>query len=104
MPTQREFLYPIVEVLRSAGGPLRTRDLNHQLEDRFALSAGARTLMRPSGGCTAFYQRLTFALSQLKRLALVEQPSRGQWQATRTGRGISESELHRKMAELRLHY
>jgi restriction endonuclease Mrr len=101
LPTQRELLYPILKRLRAARGPIRTRDLNDFLEDEFGLTEAARTKKRPSGGCTAFYQRLSFALTELKQLELVEQPLRGQWECTQAGLRISEGTIGQRAAIFR---
>jgi restriction endonuclease Mrr len=93
LPPEREFLHPVLETLRATGGQLSTRELNDRLADHFSLSATARKLERPSGGCTVFYQRLSWVLTHLKSSGVLEQPSRGQWRLTRQGEVASQDEL-----------
>jgi restriction endonuclease Mrr len=94
LPTQRELLFSVLERLRTSRGRLGTRELNDQLADHFSLSREARELERATGGCTILYQRLSWALTRLKALNMVEQPARGQWMLTTLGRRISKTELY----------
>ena len=87
IPTLNELHRPVLEIANSKRrGNLSRQEFVDQLSDRFSLTDAERQEKVPSGLQTKMGNRVNWALTNLKKAGLMNNPQRGQWQITQDGR------------------
>ena len=105
VPSYKEYMNPIISVLREVGGPLNTLELNRKVAQAIPLSEDVVAVIhRPEKGGDqpeAFY-RMAWSRTYLKKMGLIDNPSRSMWELTDKGRQTKEvdpNELARQVRE-----
>ena len=85
VPSKKDLHRPILEIAAEIGGTVSVRQFNDTLARRFALTE-ADLDDRSSSGSRRFYDRVSFALQDLRLAGLIAQLGRGYRQITDEGR------------------
>lgn len=87
IPDFQTLMLPLLE-LASDGAVHYIHDAVNQLADQYDLSNEDRTQLLSSGQQPAFYNRVGWARTYLKKAGLLEDPKRGYFQITQRGRDV----------------
>lgn len=104
VPRHTEYMNPIISVLRDAGGPLKTLELNTRVAKLMALPDDVMAVIHnPEQGDRpeAFY-RMAWSRTYLKKMGIIDNPSRSMWELTEKGRKTKEidpKEIARQVRE-----
>ncbi len=90
IPKFHEFMLPILE-LTDDGAIHNPSELVSKLTAAFDLSEDQRKQRIPSGKQTVIYNRVTWGITYLRKAALLESVSRGQYRITAMGRSVLEN-------------
>ena len=104
LPTQSQLHIPILETLSGLEDGAHIRIIKDTLAERFSMTVAELAELIPSGQSTRLADRLSWALSYLKRAGLIHSPSRSHWKiapegrdflSTRKGGDISGAQLNK---------
>ena len=87
IPDFQTIMLPLLELSRD-GDVHYIHDAVNQLADQFDLSAEERTKLLPSGQQPAFYNRVGWARTYLKKAGLLMDPKRGYFEITQRGKEV----------------
>lgn len=100
IPTNRDLLWPTLEVLRNSGGSASIQELSERVMRDLALPDEVSDILHGDGPQTEFDYRLAWARTYLKWVDAVENTARGVWTITPTGRAIPSEEKLRDIVRL----
>ena len=86
VPTLDELHRPVLEIANSSSRRLARKEFVERLTDVFSLTDADLQEMLPSGGQTRIENRTNWAITDLKKAGLMDNPARNQWQITQQGR------------------
>jgi restriction system protein len=87
LPKHNELRLPILKLL-DGGSELTARTLLNPLQNQFELTNDQLNIMYDSGNGPIFYDRISWALSFLNHINVVEKPSRGLYKINQKGREL----------------
>lgn len=87
IPKIRELEQPLLKILATKS-PMTWNECTVVLSEQFHLSPTERDSLMPNGKCGTMKYRVGWAKANLKRLGLVEAPSRGVYSITEKGRAF----------------
>lgn len=90
LPTAKELRSAILEIIVEAESPLRHKEIEESLRERFTLTDDERRKMIPSGVRTVFESRMRGTVYDLWKRGLLEKPSYGRYQIAPIGRKCLE--------------
>jgi MoxR-like ATPase len=90
IPAFTEYMQPMLDALRTRGGPLSIPELLDQVTARMRLTSEQVAVPHdpPRGAQTEVAYRVAWARTYLKRAGLLENPDRGVWTLTEKGRTV----------------
>ena len=86
VPTLDELHRPVLEIANSSSRRLSRKEFVERLTDVFSLTDDDLHEMLPSGGQTRIENRTNWAITDLKKAGLMDNPVRNQWEITQQGR------------------
>ena len=86
VPTLDELHRPVLEIANSSSRRLTRKEFVERLTDVFSLTDADLQEMLPSGGQTRIENRTNWAITDLKKAGLMDNPARNQWEITQQGR------------------
>ena len=86
VPTLDELHRPVLEIANSYSHRLSRKEFVERLTDMFSLTDDDLQEMLPSGGQTRIENRTNWAITDLKKASLMDNPMRNQWEITQQGR------------------
>ena len=86
VPTLDELHRPVLEIANSSSRRLTRKEFVERLTDVFSLTDADLQEMLPSGGQTRIENRTNWAITDLKKAGLMDNPARNQWEITQKGR------------------
>lgn len=86
LPTQSQLHIPILETLSGLEDGAHVGIIEDTLAERFSMTSAELAELIPSGQSTRLADRLSWALSYLKRAGLIHSPSRSHWKIAPEGR------------------
>ena len=90
VPDFQTLMLPVLQVV-SDKGPVRSAAIRADIAERFGLSESDLQEMLPSKVQGTFHNRVAWALSYLKRAALIAAPARSTYEATDLGRQVLQN-------------
>ncbi len=93
MPTYLDLLWPTLKALEDSGGSASIHELSSLVSTRLSLPDDILNELHSNGPQTEVDYRAAWARTHLKFIEAIENPSRGVWTITKTGRSI-ESARH----------
>lgn len=87
IPDFQTLMLPLLE-LANGGAVYYIHDAVNQLADQYDLSVEERTQLLPSGQQPAFYNRVGWARTYMKKAGLLEDPKRGYFKITQRGKDV----------------
>ena len=107
VPRLDELHRPVLEIANSSSRRLTRKEFVERLTDVFSLTDADLQEMLPSGGQTRIENRTNWAITDLKKAGLMDNPARNQWEITQKGREflvdmqgmIKFAELHKLWPE-----
>ena len=101
VPALDELHRPALEIANSSSHRLTRKEFVEQLTDVFALTDADLHEMVPSGGQTRIENRTNWAITDLKKAGLIDNPMRNRWEITQEGRDfLAEQQGIIKFADL----
>jgi len=102
LPRAIDFIFPALEALRELGGSARRHEVISAVAIREGLTDAQLEARYPASGDLIAADRISWALTDLKKMGAVENSSRGVWAITETGRGIeTQSEIDIQLRAVR---
>ena len=86
VPTLDELHRPVLEIANASAQHLTRKEFLEQLTAMFSLTDTDLQEMAPSGVQTRMENRPNWAMTDLKKAGLIDNPERNQWEITQTGR------------------
>ena len=86
VPTLDELHRPVLEIANSSSRRLTRKEFVERLTDLFSLTDADLQETLPSGGQTRIENRTNWAITDLKKAGLMDNPARNQWEITQQGR------------------
>ena len=86
VPTLDELHRPVMEIANSSSQRLTRKEFVERLTEVFSLTDDDLQEMLPSGGQTRMENRTNWAITDLKKAGLMDNPVRNQWEITQKGR------------------
>ena len=86
VPTLDELHRPVLQIASTSAQRLTRRKFVELLTDVFSLTDADLQEMVPSGGQTRIENRTNWAITDLKKAGLINNPLRNQWEITHAGR------------------
>ena len=86
VPTLDELHRPVLEIANSSSQRLTRKEFVERLTDVFSLTDADLQEMLPSGGQIRMENRTNWAITDLKKAGLMDNPARNQWEITQQGR------------------
>ena len=86
VPTLDDLHRPVLEIANSSSRRLSRKEFVERLTDVFSLTDDDLLDMLPSGGQTRIENRTNWAITDLKKAGLMDNPVRNQWEITQQGR------------------
>lgn len=93
IPDFQKIMYPALSTLAN-GAPLTAQELIAQLAKHFQLSEAHLAIMVPSGQQPLFKNRVTWAVTYLKKAGLLKAIKRGVYQITEAGAAILKKDIN----------
>lgn len=91
VPTLDELHWPVLQIASASAQRLTRREFVELLTDVFSLTDADLQEMVPSGGQTRIENRTNWAITDLKKAGLINNPLRNQWEITQAGRDFLSS-------------
>ncbi|WP_420441153.1 restriction endonuclease [Candidatus Palauibacter sp.] len=92
MPTDKDLLWPTLEVLKNNGGSASIQELSEQVTRLLALPDEVADALHGEGPQTEVGYRLAWARTNLKWVGAVDNTARGVWRITPKGRAMPSDE------------
>ena len=92
VPTLDELHRPVLEMANSSAQRLTRKELLERLTAEFSLTDADLKEMVPSGVQARMENRTNWAMTDLKKAGLINNPQRNQWEITQTGRDFLASQ------------
>ncbi len=86
VPTLDELHKPVLEIATASTQRMSRKEFVERLTDVFSLTDADLQEMVPSGGQTRIENRTNWAITDLKKAGLINNPLRNQWEITQPGR------------------
>lgn len=86
VPTLDELHRPVLEIASASPQRLTRKEIVERLIDVFSLTDADVQELVPSGGQTRIENRTNWAITDLKKAGLIDNPMRNQWEITQKGR------------------
>lgn len=90
LPTRRELAWPTLKVLKSLGGPASINQIHRRLAEALPIPSELLQTPHVGGRQTQIEYETGWALTSLKKVGAVENPSRSIWRITNLGRGAQD--------------
>ena len=97
LPKYDDLLWPTLATLKYLGGSASIHELSEQLVVALDLSNKVADVLHNEGPQTEVEYRAAWARTYLRMIDAVDNPSRGVWTITQTGRGIGSEDTVRKL-------
>lgn len=92
IPPKKELLWPTLKALEDKGGSASIQELSEQMASNLKLPDEILAIPHKDGPQTKFDALAAWARTDLKRAGAIENPSRGIWTITETGRRMQTKE------------
>ena len=92
VPKLDELHRPVLEIANASTQRLARKEFVERLTDMFSLTDADLQEMVPSGWQTRMENRTGWAITDLKKAGLINNPQRNQWEITQTGRDFLASQ------------
>ncbi|PPD42483.1 MAG: restriction endonuclease [Methylocystis sp.] len=102
VPKYDDLLKPTLQALDSLGGSGSIEEVEDAVTQLLQPTTGVLDAKYPKSGALVFFDRVSWARSYLKLAGFLENPSRGVWVLTESGRsatGLTDNELKRRVAD-----
>lgn len=93
MPTYDQMLWPALVALKEAGGSSTNQEMLDRVVKLMAITEEVQVTLHKDGPATEVSYRLAWARTYLKKGGAVENSSKGVWNVTPSGAGLSEAEV-----------
>ena len=101
VPTLDELHRPVLEIANSSSHRLTRKEFVERLTDVFSLTDDDLRELVPSGGQTRIENRTNWAITDLKKAGMMDNPIRNQWEITQRGRNyLADQQGTVKFADL----
>ena len=101
LPTYEDLLWPTLRVLTKRGGSATIQELSEDVAHELALADAVLNVRHGDGPGSEVDYRAAWARTHLKWIRAVENPSRGVWTLTETGRRAQEAEVRDRVRQER---
>ena len=88
VPTLDELHRPVLEIANASAKRLTRKEFLERLTVVFSLTDTDLQEMVPSGGQSRMENRTNWAMTDLKKAGMINNPQRNQWEITQTGRDL----------------
>lgn len=102
IPSENDLLWPTLRALESMGGSATKDELLHKLTEDIGLTDELADVLHRDGPQAEIDYRAAWARTRLRKIGAVENPSRGVWTITETGRQIRSERKLREQVRLAL--
>ena len=99
IPTYDDLLWPTLKALEALGGSASIQELLEQLTADLALSDEILDILHDDGPQSEVNYRAAWARTDLKRVSVIDNPSRGIWTITESGRKIQTDKEVRQLVQ-----
>lgn len=93
VPAYSELLWPTLRALRHLGQTARLEEIDEKVIDEEAFTEGQMAILHKGGPRTEIEYRLAWARTYLKGIGAVDNPQRGVWVTTDSGKTLLEEQL-----------
>lgn len=93
LPKYNDFHWPTLVALRALGGSGSNAEIDEKVVEQQGFSEEQQSILHNNGPMTEIEYRLHWARSYLKSMGLADNPRRGVWALTPTGREVTQSQI-----------